>query len=198
MNSRLRSLLEEVFPFVQGVLNERRLRHKLDQSSFADNDPRAKRYSSLTSEILVSRILQEHERAAAIDLKTSKLSLPIGAAVSLLSAIAIPLLKSGGIGFGIHLAQLALLVSLFFGIVSVLISARSLTTLPTFGYGTDFELIKEDDEELRRALILQETANSIRQVRNEAAYQCLRNGLLCLGVALILSSIGLLVPAPVP
>ncbi len=89
-------------------------------------------------------------------------------------------------------------VAAIFALISGLIAVRALTTLPAYGYGTNFASVSGDPLAVARALLAQEKINSLRHVRNEAAYQCLRNSLICLIFAVALLSIepwlGKLVP----
>jgi hypothetical protein len=68
--------------------------------------------------------------------------------------------------------------------------SASLRTLPTFGYGTGFKIDSKTADAPAEvyvdALLRQEKANQIRQVRNEAAFQALRNGFFLFGIVLIL------------
>ena len=61
-------------------------------------------------------------------------------------------------------------------------SICALRTLPSYGYGTRFLLDQSVDppQILADALARQETMNVVRHLRNEAAYQAMRNGLLFL------------------
>lgn len=77
-------------------------------------------------------------------------------------------------------------IGAIFALLSGLIAVRALTTLPTYGYGTSFTAKAADKLVVARALMAQEIINTLRQVRNEAAYQCLRNALCCLVIAVTL------------
>jgi hypothetical protein len=65
----------------------------------------------------------------------------------------------------------------------------AIKTLTTYGYGTDHLLNQKKigDSYLAEALYAQERMNIIRHLRNESAYQSLRNGFLMLFIALGLS-----------
>ncbi len=74
-------------------------------------------------------------------------------------------------------------------LIAGIISLGALKTVPKYGYGTQYEIQKEEKgaNYLANALILQEDINIVRHLRNEAAYQCIRNGLFLLLTALIIS-----------
>ena len=63
-----------------------------------------------------------------------------------------------------------------------IVALGAFKTLPTYGYGTDHLLKQKDirDVYLAQTLYSQERINIIRQLRNEAAYQSLRNGFVIL------------------
>ena len=72
-------------------------------------------------------------------------------------------------------------ILIFPGLLYVLLAGfvalGALRTLPSYGYGTQFLLPQKDDQKvLAEALARQETMNIIRHLRNETAYQALRNG----------------------
>jgi hypothetical protein len=71
----------------------------------------------------------------------------------------------------------------------------ALKTLPVYGYGTQHALSQEKGgvTYLSQALYAQENINLVRHLRNETAYQSLRNGFLVLLIALIGSVAGQIV-----
>ena len=89
----------------------------------------------------------------------------------------------------------AIYISIICGIASLYMLAAGITalgaikTLATYGYGTDHLLCQKKGgvSYLAEALYAQERMNIIRQMRNEAAYQSLRNGFLMLFLALVMS-----------
>lgn len=77
----------------------------------------------------------------------------------------------------------------FFYVLSAgFVALGALRTLPSYGYGTRFLLQQEDNapSTVADALARQELMNNIRHLRNETAYQALRNGLILLFVAILL------------
>ena len=69
-----------------------------------------------------------------------------------------------------------------FVLAAAFLALGALRTLPFYGYGTAFLLRARHAENghtaLAEALARQETMNTVRHLRNEAAYQALRNGLV--------------------
>lgn len=183
-------VLEELFPFAAYCANARRLRRTADQLVGSGNANRETEYQALGLENLRTRLDEEHARAVSIDEKTAKLTLTFSIAIALMSSVGSYFLDglkgSSAIAVIVGLTQLAAV----FALVSGLIAVRALTTLPTYGYGTKFALEAADLSVVSRALMAQEKINALRHVRNEAAYQCLRNSLICLVMAIVLLWLG--------
>ena len=76
---------------------------------------------------------------------------------------------------------------MIFAIIGAILALGALKTLPLYGYGTEFRLKVLDDDGARvTALAAQEKINFVRYMRNETAYECLRNGLIILLLSVIL------------
>ena len=82
-------------------------------------------------------------------------------------------------------------LTVMFVAVAILIVVDALRTLPRFGYGTEVMLLVRRSDTLADWLARQETMNSVRQLRNEAAYQTIRNGLVCFFGTVIVSGLAL-------
>lgn len=86
------------------------------------------------------------------------------------------------------------------------VALRGFATLETFGYGTDFKIqIKTGADPVQvyvDALLRQEKANQIRQIRNEATFQSLRNGFILFSIVLLVFAatpvLGVLKPTSKP
>jgi hypothetical protein len=107
-----------------------------------------------------------------------------------LGSVTAVLLRNVGESTIATLMRFGLALSIFYIFVGGSIALSSLRTLPTFGYGTGFKIdVKRANAPVEvyiDALLRQEKANQIRQVRNEAAFQALRNGFVLFGIVLIL------------
>lgn len=179
-------ILEELFPFATYWANARKLRRKSDELIDSGNAGLEAEYQVLGLDKLLTRLKEEHDRAIAIDEKTTKLTLTFSIAIALVSSIGSYFLDalegSSALSAIVGLTQVAAI----FALASGLIAVRALTTLPKYGYGTKFALEETNLVAVTRALMAQEKINVLRHVRNEAAYQCLRNALVCLVFAVIL------------
>ena len=184
-------MLEELFPFVFYFY---RARKKLAEASTSDsekkNDSPYIQYKTLSNEELETRLKEEHERGKNIDEKTIKFSVTISIAVTILGSAGSVILKSLSEPDLVFYASTFIAVSVIYTISGGLLSLSALKTLPTYGFGTLFLLKKkESDDVVVSSLVSQEKVNIVRQLRNESAYQCLRNGLLLLLPALLIYSI---------
>lgn len=180
-------IFEEVFPIFPFLKNKNSILNKV---SDVDELPRkSKRYEELGSDCLNVRIKEEHERATKIDEKTFKFTLGLSVSLTVLAA------ASGSFVKFLPNSSYTLYISIICGIASLYMLAAGITalgaikTLATYGYGTDHLLNQKKIgvSYLAEALYSQERMNIIRQMRNEAAYQSLRNGFLMLFLALGLS-----------
>jgi hypothetical protein len=187
MRSHLIRLLEEFFPFIFFMINKHKTLHRIQR----EPPFRGKlfEYSSLSVEKLSSRLAEEHERAVKIDEKTSKFTLGLSVSLTILvtfSGALVKLLPASGINW---LVILLCGFSSIFMMIAGIVSLGALKTLPKYGYGTQHLLMAEKNGACHLAgeLILQEDINTLRHLRNETAYQCLRNGFIILLIALILA-----------
>ena len=77
---------------------------------------------------------------------------------------------------------------LFYRAMAGLVALGALRTAPRYGYGTQF-LLEQDrpmNEILAESLARQEIVNIVRHLRNEAAFQSLRNGLLLFIIVIVM------------
>ncbi|MEJ1339480.1 MAG: hypothetical protein RPU64_09110 [Candidatus Sedimenticola sp. (ex Thyasira tokunagai)] len=178
---------EEVFPIFPFLKNKNNILNKV--SDDAELSEKSKRYEELGPDCLNVRIKEEHERATKIDEKTFKFTLGLSVSLTVLAA------ASGSFVKFLPNSSYAVYISIICGVASLYMLAAGITalgaikTLATYGYGTDHLLNqkKVGDSYLAEALYAQERMNIIRQMRNEAAYQSLRNGFLMLFLALGIS-----------
>lgn len=181
-------LFEELFPWFVFLRNQRKtLKVVSNSDEVAD---KAKAYTNLDADCLNKRINEEHERAVKIDEKTSKFTLGLSIFLTVLAAASGTFAK-----FLLSNDEVAWFVSIVCGIASIymlsagIVALGAFKTLPAYGYGTHHILRQKSDGEsyLAQALYAQEKMNIIRHLRNETAYQSLRNGFVILLMALIAS-----------
>ncbi|MDO6581420.1 hypothetical protein Q4491_08670 [Photobacterium sp. 2_MG-2023] len=180
-------VFEEVFPIFTFLKSKKNISNKVNDRS--ETASKSERYKELGSDSLNIRIKEEHERAVKIDEKTFKFTLGLSVSLTVLAAASGSFVKfSPNNPFSIYISILCGISSLY--MLSAGITALgAIKTLATYGYGTDHLLSKNKigDSYLAEALYAQERMNIIRQLRNESAYQSLRNGFLLLFLALCLA-----------
>ena len=181
----LSRLLEELFPFAHYVVRARRQRQR---SESPDILKKSERYSSLSEAQLDERLKEEHARASALDEKTFKLTLSLSVGLTVLGSTAAFLVRA--VTSPAIQAALTVVIglALFFVLSAGFVALGALRTLPRHGYGTEFLLQRQANAPNRvaDALARQELTNNIRHLRNETAFQALRNGLILLFVGLLL------------
>jgi len=187
MIQRVSVLFEEIFPFLFLYFRKRKLTNEVTNGTFASETGTYKPYYQLPEEDLKSRITQEHDRSKSMDDKTFKMTLAISFGLTILGSTASLLIK------GMPNPELKLTVaiftglSIFYSMTAGFTAIGALKTLPTYGYGTDFILnAKGDISTLVKALAAQEKMNIIRHLRNESAYQSIRNSMALLFFALMI------------
>ena len=193
MIQRVSVFFEEIFPFLFFYFSKRKLTKEVTNGSFASENSTYKRYYKLPKEDLKSRIMQEHDRSKSMDDKTFKMTLAISFGLTILGSTASLLVK------GMPNPELKVTVaifaglSIFYSMTAGFTAIGALKTLPTYGYGTDFLLNAKDDiSTLVKALAAQEKMNIIRHLRNESAYQSLRNSMALLFLALMIFAFSLI------
>ncbi|WP_194089325.1 hypothetical protein [Vibrio hibernica] len=180
-------IFEELFPIFPFLKSKNNILNKISNEN--EITSKSQRYKELGSDSLNIRIKEEHERAIKIDEKTFKFTLGLSISLTVLAA------ASGSFVKFSPNSPFSMYISIICGVASIYMLAAGITalgaikTLATYGYGTDHLLnkMKIGDSYLVEALYAQELMNIIRQLRNEAAYQCLRNGFLMLFLALSLA-----------
>ncbi|MBU1647784.1 MAG: hypothetical protein KKF37_00325 [Proteobacteria bacterium] len=188
-------IFEEIFPFVIFARNKWKKIHQIQTKGAPEQ--KVKEYSTLPLEKLKQRLTEEHDRATKIDEKTTKFTLGLSVSLTILSTTSgtlAKLLPDNNINSTIII--LCGIASVFM-LIAGIISLGALKTLPRYGYGTMHEICAEKKEigHFASVLFLQEEINIVRHQRNEAAYQCLRNGFLLLLLALVISIFFIKIPA---
>ena len=182
-------LAEEAFPFIYCVVRSRRLRRRCEKkdilkcSEFAD-------FPKLSVEQLKDRVDEERGRATAMDEKTFKLTLSLSVALTVLGSMW-ALVSRELFSATVEVVLTILFgVGLFYVLAAGLTAVGALRTERSYGYGTQFLLRLEQENDARvvwaKALARQETMNVVRHLRNETAYQSLRNGLAMLFMGILI------------
>lgn len=153
-------------------------------------------YANALSADLEDALAAEQNRAAALDEKTFKHAASIATALTLATAAttAVAQLLSEAAW---KLAAMAFaLPAIVYIIAGGLLGFAAARTLPMFGTGMSFKAeLGNADAVMRpfvlaRALACQERINQLRVARNETAFMSIRNGFLCLAVAVSVVLLG--------
>lgn len=173
-------IFEEVFPFFSYRRNRSRLEERLASSNILNLEMFVD-YKKLSPEQLTRRLDDEHQRASSMDEKTFKMALSLSIGLTILGFTTAFITKSEFDGTILIVLLIPIALGLFYLLVAGYMALGALRTLPKYGYGTEFVLKKSQEstrevEILAEALACQECMNIIRHLRNETAYQSLRNG----------------------
>jgi hypothetical protein len=180
-------LLEELFPF---LFYWARRHSQFKRIESLDLDPIAGPYESyygMTREVLEDRIAEERERARSMDEKTFKMTLSLSIGLTILGSTVSMLVGKSPIPFFRTIIAATASLSIFYTLAGGFLALGALKTLPSYGYGTDFLIRAQREKKIVvQALGCQEKMNLIRHLRNESAYQCLRNGFILLLISVSL------------
>lgn len=193
---RILRFFEEIFPFIFYFVHSRHQRRRsksreiLNEGEFAD-------YINIPEDKIKERLKEEHQRASTIDEKTSKLTVSfsialtfVGATIVFLKTIVFPVAMQTMIS---GLINFLIFIGLFYCVMAGLVALDALRTAPRYGYGTPV-LLEQDTlrkKILAESLARQEVINLVPQLRNEAAFQSLRNGLWIFVVVILMFGITL-------
>ena len=180
-------IMEEIFPFWNYITGMRRQRRRYECHSILDEQAFSE-FGSLSETQLMGRLKEEHQRASSMDDKTFKLTISLSVGLTVLGSTAATLIRAVSWEAAQITISVFLALGLFYVLAAGFVALGALRTVRTYGYGTDFLLQQQGDAQnvLADALARQETVNNIRHLRNETAYQALRNGLLLIFVALLI------------
>jgi hypothetical protein len=205
MCSFLHRAVEQIFPFVEYLRAYSRITTEL--KSFAPgNRPvdgpafsAVRAYCSAKPSDLEEALAAEHVRAAALDEKTFKhagsMATALAVASAATTAVAQLLTSPAWKVIVTALTVPAIFYVMIGGFIGIAAAAR---TLPGYGTGVVFRLEQDAEPEFRKpyvlaeALACQERMNNIRVARNEAAFMCIRNGFLFVGLAVCAVLLGAL------
>ena len=172
-------IAEEIFPFGHYVLRSRRKKKQCVEENPLQ-ELQCTDYETVSLDGLKQRLREEHQRASSMDEKTFKLTLSLSVGLTVLGSAAAFLTNMISSGAIQTTSTIVIGCGVLYVLAAGFVALGALRTLPTYGYGTKFLLQYQNDQRmLAEALACQEAMNIIRQLRNETAYQALRNG-LCL------------------
>jgi len=182
----LKGILSVPFPFIYLYGLEKR---KLSDATNYMSEEHAFFYE-LDKAIVDSRLKEEHSRSKQIDDKTSKFNLGLSLCLTIICVAATTIAKLLPDHELKPIIIAFLSISSLYMLIGGLVSLSAFKLMPTYGYGSRYEYLKASNERVEgiKALIGQENVNLIKQVRNEVAYQCLRNGFVMLFIALAIIS----------
>lgn len=181
-------IYEETLPFVLFLCRYNEKIKAAKEVSDGKKNGEFDNYQKLGVQIIKKRLEDEHIRAISIDEKTLKFATSLSIVLAIASFLQGLLLKSSQNDLLKLLISITTILSIIYALIAFLLALGALKTLPTYGYATSYYLqLKTDKKSAARALAAQETVNLIRQLRNEAAFQCLRNAVLIFLVSVILS-----------
>ena len=188
--------VEEIFPFVLYFVRSYRQRRRSELKEIL-NEGKFTDYVTISEHKIKKRLKEEHQRALTINEKTSKLTISfsmaltfVGATIAFLKTIVFP--EATQIMFSV-LINLLIFLGLFYCIMAGLVALGALRSAPRHGYGTSL-LLEQDTHRkkmLAESLARQEIINLVPHLRNEAAFQSLRNGLLLFVVVIVIFAITL-------
>lgn len=187
----LKSGLEELFPVPFYLYNSRKLKKRAQCADLLKKRAEYAHYPELPLDQLSARLNEERSRAVALDEKTFKMSLSLTIGLTVVgttSAVLVTGTKPAWLAYAV-----AVLIGLgvFYVLTGGFVALGSLRTQQSFGYGTQPLLLTEDERIALFAdsLARQEIANQVRHLRNETAFQLLRNGFALLFLGLLLFGI---------
>ncbi len=180
-------IAEELFPFAHYLVRQKRLRRQSESEDIL-NEQQFAGYSALSAQQLTQRLDEERQRASAMDEKTFKLTLSLSVGLTVLGSTAAFLVKAVSSAAVQTTLTIIIGLGLFYVLAAGFVALGALRTFPSYGYGTQFLLQQQGNAQnvLADALARQETMNNIRHLRNETAYQALRNGLFLLFVGILI------------
>ena len=198
MGSKIRSsvmgldILEELFPFVHYTRRKAR-KYKIVTSENILDKKQYQNYAEIKEVILEQRLYEERQRGSSMDDKTFKIILSLSVGLTILGSTSTIFVEQ----VSLYWAQVVFLFFIFLGLFYILVSGfialSALKTMPSHGFGTQLFLLdsKEKQKCLAESLARAEEVNIIRHLRNEAAYQSLRNGFILIFFAALILAISL-------
>ena len=170
---------EEIFPFFHYLWRKTR-KFRLAESRHILEEPQYTQYANLSLEKLRKRLREERQRASAMDEKTFKMTLSLSVGLAILGFTSTTIVKQVSLPEARIALVVLIILGLFYFLSSGFIALGALKTLPSYGYGTQILLLDAEQNQrcLAECLARAEEINIVRHLRNETAYQSLRNGLI--------------------
>ena len=178
--------IEEIIPILPYV-RRKACKYRLAESEHILEEQQYARYATLSANSLLERLREERQRAYAMDEKTFKLTLSLSVGLAILGSTSAILVKQVSLSEARFVLVVLIILGLFYVFLSGSIALGALKTLPSYGYGTQLLLLdaEERQPQLAKCLAQAEAINIVRHLRNETAYQSLRNGLILLFLAAV-------------
>lgn len=187
--------LEEAFPFLPYIAYACRTVRKANGEAAPEQ---ATSFEQLSEAELGARLQEERQRGAAMDEKTFKMTLSLTFALTILGTLSPLLLERIQASHLRTICGTMIALTIFYALAGGFLALGAMRTLTSYGYGT-ITLPRNKPGARRRlfadALARNELIGLVRHMRNEAAYQSLRNGFVCLAAALAVFAFALLVGA---
>ena len=180
-STALLNVAEEIFPFFHYVSRKASTYRQARSERILDEQEYVQ-YPTLSTNKLLERLREERQRASAIDEKTFKMTLSLSVGLTILGSTSAVFVNHVSL-YEARIVLVALIIlGIFYALASGYIALGALRTLPSYGYGTQHLLLDPEQQHriLAECLARSESINLVRQLRNEAAYQSLRNGLILL------------------
>jgi hypothetical protein len=179
---RLFRVFEEVFPFARYWSTKRK---KLLEANAPTIDSSI--YNGESDAILNERLKSEVSRGAAMDEKTFKMTLSLSFGIAVLATLSPRLLSDLNHPALRALCEILIGLSVFYAFGGGFVALGAMRTLPTYGIrGSGIPSAQSGARKkfLAEAIARNEALSIVRHLRNETAYMAIRNGFICLSVAL--------------
>ena len=188
-------IVEEIFPFGHYFIYSRELEREVKSPDIL-KDQEQEYYLLLSKKQLRKRLKEEHRRPLIIDQKTFRLTLSLSFEFTVLSSVAALLWEAELHGAVQNALMVIILIGLVYILFAGLIVLGAARTHPLYGYGTEFLLRLQQQDNVRAtladALVRQEIMNYLRYYRNETVYMVLRNVFVLIVLGAIIFSAMLL------
>lgn len=189
--TRLLRVLEEVLPFATFFPRHRRV---LNAASAAEDPVASDAYAKEELEELEKSLEDDRTRANGLDEKSFKLSLSLSVALTILGTLS-PLLFDRFTSQGLlDVGATLMAASVFYALMGGFIGLGAMKALASYGLrplGLPKTAVTARRGLLAASLARNQKVSIARQLRNAAAYQNLRNSLVCLAAVLGVYAYGL-------
>lgn len=183
LTARVDRLVEEVLPVFHYLVRSRK---KLKQAEDGDSVKTAE-YESQSEEVLIEILSGERSRGAALDEKTFKMTLSLTFGIGIVGTLSPFLLRQIESPFTRWLCAFAVGLSVLYALMGGFVALGSMRTRPVYGLRLKVPKSRPGARrhDIADSIVRNEFVSLARHQRNETAYICLRNGFICLLVALL-------------